>query len=210
VLVHAFARFDSGAGRQDIPLERRFISCFRLWLRQHLRREQRRRGGRPFRLAPPAELERIAGAAEEDGADGMLRRWRRLLYRLAVERLDGRTRTVLESRLRGEKPGSIARRLGLSPKTLANRYSRSRIAEAVRGAVAEMVRGLYPRDRRRLVAHLVRDVGLADGQVAKLLCLPRPAIEEELEAVRRGDVTAPEFDEAASLLGGVPAMARAA
>src|SRR4051812_40147598 len=52
-LDHAFLNFDPDRGDPDEPLRERFEQAFRVWLRQHLKREDRRlRRGRARRPWP--------------------------------------------------------------------------------------------------------------------------------------------------------------
>jgi hypothetical protein len=205
VLDHAFRRFDPRAGDPDVPVADRFLLAFRVWLRQRLRRASRRlqgaRARRP-RLRPPKVLEhevpdpvseRAAGAWGHEG-------WHELLFRQALTRLDSRTRRCLELRAQGEMPTSIARRLGISAKTAANRYSASQLVGAARRVVRGLVLGLPAADRLRLVAHLAGPAGLTDAAVVGLLCLPDTVIGPLLEQVRAGGVDGIGHEEAVALV----------
>jgi len=204
VLDDTFRRFDPQASDPDVPAADRFLLAFRVWLRQHLGRESRRLHpalARRPRLTPPKILEQEPDPVSEEAAQAWGHEgWHELLFRQALTRLDDRSRRCLELRAEGEMPAGIARRLGMSSKTAAKRYSESQLVGAVRQAVPGLVLGLSAADRLRLVAHLVGPVGLTEAEVGRLLCQPDEVIGPLLEQARVGGVDVVGHEEAVALV----------
>jgi hypothetical protein len=128
--------------------------------------------------------------------------WHELLFHQALTRLDDRSRRCLELRAEGEMPAGIARRLGMSSKTAANRYSESQLAGAVRQAVRGLVLGLSAADRLRLVAHLVGPAGLTEAEVGRPLYLPDEVLGPLLEQARAGGTDMVGHEEIVALVCG--------
>jgi hypothetical protein len=189
------------------PLQDRFSLAFRVWLRQHLQREAhrlRRHLARQPWLRPPALLDQMKDKSEEKDDDNDFQDWQRVMLRAAESRLDHRSQLCLQLRLRGTPADEIAKRLGISPKTAANRYSLPHLVAAVQQEVRSIVEGLSAADRVRLVAHLVQVVGLTDDQVERLLCVPGEQLRGDLRAARGQAAPVVGHVEAVRLVVGKP------
>jgi hypothetical protein len=200
-LDDTLVRFDPARGRQDLPVQERFIQCFCVWLRQRLKKESQRRGGRALRSISPEALVRRPHSHHHGDVAEMYEWWSRMLFQRALPRLDRRARTCIDLRLQGKAERDIAKRLGVSRKTLSNCYSSTRVVELMRRAVRGLVLDL-PADRLwALVGHLLDEGDLSLGQVTRLLCVAEPDLQRRLEAAQDGQSTGLDREEAVWLLG---------
>jgi RNA polymerase sigma factor (sigma-70 family) len=197
---HALRHFDPERGDTKVPARERFVMCFRAWLRQRLRKEaRRRRGAQGLRLRDEHAYETPPHRDDVD-AEAAYDWWSCVLFHAALPRLDRRARACVEMRLRGVPDREIAKRLGLSPKTLSNGYSVNRVVGMVRGAVRSLVLGLPVGHLRAVVLHLLAEAGLSFGQVERLLCVDGPDLRKRLRSERPGRVPGLEPEEAVRLL----------
>jgi hypothetical protein len=201
-LAVALRRFNPARGNQDTPVRQRFVTCFRIWLRQRMKKACRRR--RAGRLLSPDALTRHPHPPRSDGhLTDEYDWWSWTLFQKARTRLDPRARVCLDLRLQGVGDRKIAARLGISPKTLSNCYSYRRIVELVRREVRRMVLGLPTEDLLAVVFHLLVDVGFSLGQVARLMCVEDEELRRRLGSARAGRIQGLEPEDAVRLLVGL-------
>jgi RNA polymerase sigma factor (sigma-70 family) len=197
-LDDTLVRFDPARGRQDVPVQERFIQCFCVWLRQRLKKASRRRRGRSI---PPEAIARRRQPHHHSDMAERYEWWSRLLFQRALPRLDRRARTCIDLRLQGKAERDIAKRLGVNRKTLSNRYSSTRVVELVRRAVRGLVLDLPAERLRALVCYLLDEGDLSLGQVTRLLCVAEAELQRRLEAAQDGESTGLDREEAVWLLG---------
>lgn len=188
VISYTLRRFDPAKGDQNIPIEERFVSSFRCWLRQRLKKEKRGRRRRRCKRRP-------TGA--DTGPVFEYERWSRLLYEFVVGDLNERARVCLELRMDGRSYADIAHYLGIAPRTLTNSWSDRRLVQLVQEEVRDLVLG-WPVEKLRVVVwHLLVEVGLQFKKAACLLCVP----EDELRArLGSGQARILRFEEIVGLL----------
>jgi hypothetical protein len=213
-LRDAFRYFDPARGNPDRPVQKRFLVYFRGVLRQRLtkgrkRLAKRRASGAWLRAAEDC-TEYPGRASECEGVAQEYAFWCHQLYNLALRRLEPRLRTYVEMRNSGRPVKEIAAVLGVSAKTLANRYGHSKLIKLVREAVRSVVLALPERRRRGIVAHLRYEVGLTPDEVSRLLCLARPDLEEALRLANHPGIPTTDRAGALRLLHGSPANSWAA
>jgi hypothetical protein len=212
-LRDAFHYFDPARGNPDRPVQKRFLVYFRSVLRQRLTKGRKRLAKR---RASGAWLRAVGDCTEYQGreseGEGVAKEyafWSRRLYDLALRRLEPRLRTYVEMKNSGRPLREIAAVVGVSEKTLSNRYGRSRLIKLLREAVRSVILGLPEGRRRGLVAHLLREVGLTPDWVGRLLCLA-PSDQEAVQLASRPGIPTPDRAGALRLLHGSPANSWAA
>jgi hypothetical protein len=212
-LCDSFQYFDPGRGNPEYPVHLRFLLYFRSVLRQRLtkgrkRLAKRRASGTWLRAAGDC-AEYPGRASECEGVAQEYAFWCRQLYDLALRRLEPRLRTYVELKNSVRPLREIAAVLGVSEKTLSNRYGRSKLVRLVREAVRSVILGLPEGRRLGLIAHLLREVGLTPDEVGRLLCLS-PSDQEAVRLVGQPGVPTPDRAGALRLLHGFPADSWAA
>jgi hypothetical protein len=168
VLLHTFQAFQPGMAA--------FATLFERNLRERLKRDA-------ARAAEDAREEREALAVyavimrhtRKDERAEAYARWSNYLFEQAVARLDWQTREYLRLRLDGTPVKAIAKHLGVTEKTLWNKYGNwdregnQKLAERVRREVRRLVLELPDKHRRLLVRHLRDEAGLSAADVERLL-----------------------------------------
>ncbi|HEY7309511.1 MAG TPA: hypothetical protein VH643_09150 [Gemmataceae bacterium] len=210
---HAFRYFNPEVGQQSIPVQRRFFLLFRDQFLKQLRKENRR-WRRTMEKRLNAELEAFEHPPKLETVDAAVgeewRLWSQRLLREALKRVDQRTCTIIQLRQGGMTVRAIARRLRVSPKTVSNRYSPTRIGELVGREVGRLVLALPAGHLQGIVAHLHHEVGLAPTRIAQLLCLPPEALTEPLRRACAGIVPIRGREDALKLLDAALPRRRAA
>jgi hypothetical protein len=210
VLEYCFRSFRPDAGPQTRPVQLRFLSRFRYYLKLYLieaakRRRKREAKRPPVRLLREEAWERLSQTLVETAED-QYATWQAVLYREVLLRLDPRTCTYLELRLAGMSVADIARRLGVSAKTTSNLFGKKRLVKRMQRAVAHIVLGLPAEDRNSVVRFFLDEEGFSVEQVERLLCVPYERLVNGPVAYGRGL----EPEEVRELLGGERRLARPA
>jgi hypothetical protein len=183
VLKHSMNWYDPKKG----PFTKLFESTLRERLKKAVARlalATRRRRGYERRGAEEARRRR----AERDDVADAYHRWRIYLLDLAMERLDRRTRLYVEMRRVGASVKQTAAALGVTEKTLWNKYGGDKDAEMVGREVRALVLELPPDRRQLLVRHLLDEVGLSKAQVQRLLCGATVADEPAARVLEEPDL----------------------
>jgi hypothetical protein len=200
VLDYSFKTFDPTRGDQAIPVQERFVRCFRCWLKQALKKEDtRRRRGPKTRSFDVLSRFPQPSRSHEDVAAAYAW-WAYVLLQKALARLDGRTRKCLELRLQGKRNEEIAKRLGVATKTVSNHYSSRKLVELAQREVRSLVLGMPAADFRSLAVHLLTAAGLSFVQVARLWCISQVELRQRLTAGSAEWVVGLEPEEALGLL----------
>ncbi len=166
VLLHSAQRFDASKGS--------FLKLFERNLRQRMSRD-RARAAQAARKRPDAARARTTGPDGDEAGEAFLR-WAVRLYRQALVSLDRPTRVYIALRMAGEPVKDIATVLGVSEKTLSNKYGFgvkgddfSKLAGRVRREVDRLVASLPGQSLALLVRHLLDEADLKPDSVGRLL-----------------------------------------
>ncbi len=158
------------------PTRGSFLRLLRRNLHQRVLRDAKRAAGRPdskaLRVDDYAE---VLAAKEEDEAEEAHRRWRKHLLRVALLHVDPQTRAYVVMEQDGVPVTEIARRLGVTAKTLWNKYGAAerddyrRVGRRLREALDRAVASLPGHHFRALVRHLLVEAGHRPDAVGQLL-----------------------------------------
>jgi hypothetical protein len=202
VLDYCFRSFRPDMGPQTRPAWRRFLSRFRFYLKLRLnkdaRRRRQRRSKQPRMKPLPDNGWKRLRKTKAAAADDEYETWCAYLYRQALLRLDPRTCSYINLRLAGECVEDIARRFGLSAKTVSNLFGRKQLVRRIRQAVAGLVLGLPVKERHAIANYFLHEEEFSIEQVERLLCLPYAELANGLE----GRVRALEPEQVRDLLSG--------
>jgi hypothetical protein len=99
-------------------------------------------------------------------------RWSLYLLDAVSDSLDPHTRLAVTMRRKNASRADIAQALGVSEKTVTNKYGKKQLARRVRTQVRRLVLGLPDDVRALLVSHLIDEVGLSVAEVESLLAGP--------------------------------------
>src|SRR5262249_11083856 len=110
----------------------------------------------------------------EDEPLALFEEWSRRLLEIARGRLDPRTRLALDLRLRRSTLPEIAKRFGLSESTVPNKYTLTRITQAVQAEIRGLVLELAPSQQADLVAFL-QNGGLPEEKSGDCCACPTTA-----------------------------------
>ncbi len=181
-LMHSLKWYDAKKGT--------FESLFRNNLREHLRKTAARQAAKAEKTARRERRAAIANLQarrdrEHDEVAVAYERWSRHLLNVASERLEPDARLYVQMKRQGATVREIAKAVGLSEKTLWNKFGGPKLAGMVRKAVRQMVLELPVYERRLLDRHLVEEAGLSVDQAQRLLGVPIsvdesvPVLEED-------------------------------
>jgi hypothetical protein len=156
------------------PDKGRFDKLFQRNLRELLRKKSARAAEKQ---AKEKRRERHAVAVHHeallrragDAASAAWKRWAGRLLDLVAVRLDEQTRTYLRMRRDEAAVKEIAEVLGVTEKTLWNKFGGNKLAGKIQQEVRLLVLELPAEHRQLLLRHLLEDSGLTQADVERLL-----------------------------------------
>jgi RNA polymerase sigma factor (sigma-70 family) len=208
VLRSCLRSFDPAAGNHHVPVQRRFLRRVRHFLRKRLLSEARRSRDRSAKQLPALLLEDLSEFPQPVRDENEFELWSWHIYHEALAFLKPAAQKYIALRYgKRLQVEDIAQQLGVTVKTVSNSYGQGRLTRLLREAVRALVRGLPQTHLRGVVGYLLRDGGLSEEEVARLLLLPLAVVQD---IARRGVVPGLERDQAMALLRAPSCVARAA
>jgi hypothetical protein len=124
---------------------------------------------------------------EHGKRDDAFIKWARYLLAVAMERLDPRGRAYLEMKQDGVAVKDMARKLGVSEKTLWNQYGGRKLSGLVKREVRSWLGEQTPQLQRQLVRHMLEEAELTVVQVEDLLGVAI-TVDEEVRLLKEDDL----------------------
>jgi hypothetical protein len=179
-----------------------FEKLFEMNLRQRLKRDAARNAQDAHRERWSIRKHNARLQDDSTEVEVAFKKWTHVLYGEAVARLGPDASYYISLRLAGMKVKAIAKELGVTEKTLRNRFGylgmrggdHRKLTALVREKVNELVKQLPPYHRKVLVRHLLDEAGLPQHPVERLLGM-------SIEGLKGGDILLRDETDVLELLG---------
>lgn len=172
--------FNPSKGKQEVPVEKRFLTGFSNWFTRRLRRRLREGAKKGWRRL---NNDYLSGVAEQDGRERRraLRHleWSRFLFNMALVRFSKLAQQLIRLRyLDNMKPAAIARQVGVSSRTVSRYTGRTTVVYQFQRKVYHMVLSIPNSTLQKIVYILHYEEELTASEIARLLCLSPRAVEK--------------------------------